>query len=273
MRPVRRRSPDRRWRFRSAGNACSSRVRRFAASGARRRAARRIGPISRPVGSRASRTTAIQSAGSRVSACRNSSTSPRAVLAPAFICDARPRGASTIRSARGSAASRVPSRLPPSATMISMACPRESCSGSSDCAMVPASSRTGTTTEIMGARVRGDPPPWRISRTPRRRCFPFPQCGRSGGPGSRSVHSRVRPRRVPARGCVASCQAAWGVAACRGSAKTGVTANRGSGSRTSVVGERCREIVLAVLTARQPKPGCAPGPQVSPIPPSPRRQP
>ena len=38
---------------------------------------------------------AVQPAGRRVSACRNNSQSPRANAAPAFICTARPRGAST----------------------------------------------------------------------------------------------------------------------------------------------------------------------------------
>ena len=59
------------------------------------------------------------SGGSAVSACRNSSTSPAAAAAPAFICAARPRGAAITRSASGRASSTVPSRLPPSATITS----------------------------------------------------------------------------------------------------------------------------------------------------------
>jgi hypothetical protein len=67
----------------------------------------------------ASSIAAAASAGSRESACRNSSTSPAATAAPAFICEARPRGATITRSARGVAIATVASRLPPSATITS----------------------------------------------------------------------------------------------------------------------------------------------------------
>ena len=48
-----------------------------------------------------SSTRRSASGGSRVSACRNSSTSPLAAAAPAFICAPRPRGAAITRSASG----------------------------------------------------------------------------------------------------------------------------------------------------------------------------
>src|SRR6266513_1043877 len=58
-------------------------------------------------------------AGSRVSACRKTNASPRASRAPAFICSARPPGASITRSQSARASCVVPSVLPPSTTMTS----------------------------------------------------------------------------------------------------------------------------------------------------------
>ena len=64
--------------------------------------------------------------------------------APAFICRARPRGAQITRSAAARANSRVPSRLPPSVTMISQS---SACrTAASVRAMTSASSRVGTMT-------------------------------------------------------------------------------------------------------------------------------
>ena len=71
------------------------------------------------------------------------------------FCRARPRGAWTSRSHRGRATRRVPSRLPPSATITSMPLPRRGCIGPSDCGIVPASSSTGTTSETAGRAERG----------------------------------------------------------------------------------------------------------------------
>ena len=67
-------------------------------------------------------------AGRRVSACRKTSASPPACRAPAFICKARPRGASMTRSQSGRARAGVPSSLPPSATITSWPRPRSGAS-------------------------------------------------------------------------------------------------------------------------------------------------
>ena len=85
------------------------------------------------------------SAGSRVSACRNSSTSPVATAAPAFICIARPRAAVSTTSACGRAARAVPSALPPSTTITSWPAARNGASDSSAATMPAASFSVGTT--------------------------------------------------------------------------------------------------------------------------------
>ena len=76
-------------------------------------------PQARPERASPSSTSASASSGRRVSACRNSSTSPRAAAAPAFICEARPRGAVSTWSASGAASAAVSSLLPPSTTITS----------------------------------------------------------------------------------------------------------------------------------------------------------
>ena len=94
----------------------------------------------------ASRTSLSASVGRRVSACRNSSASPRAALAPAFICTARPRevcmtiSASPLPRAR----SAVPSWLPPSTTTISAPRDRAVCSACKAARMPALSFSTGT---------------------------------------------------------------------------------------------------------------------------------
>src|SRR5688572_5257805 len=99
-------------------------------------------PHARPVAASPSARRRAAPSGRAVSACRKSSTSPRATAAPAFICRARPRGASSTRSASGRAASAVPSSLPPSTTTIS-ASPRSRCSRARAGAIAPASFSVG----------------------------------------------------------------------------------------------------------------------------------
>ena len=65
--------------------------RRAAAADACRRSQHRSGPRRAAIGSRPSRISSSASGGRRVSACRNSRTSPLAIAAPAFIWVARPR--------------------------------------------------------------------------------------------------------------------------------------------------------------------------------------
>src|SRR6266566_1083477 len=100
-------------------------------------------PQTRPERSRPLSTTWSTSAGTRVSACRKSSTSLDACSAPAFICSARPRDARMTRSARGRARCTVASRLPPSTTMTPVPRARRSASASSAAAMPSPSSSTG----------------------------------------------------------------------------------------------------------------------------------
>jgi len=87
--------------------------------------------------------------GKRKSACRNQKTSPRATLAPAFICNPRPVGAERTRSAYAVAIITVASWLPPSTTIISAfgAIDR---TWQRNSAMSDSSSRTGTMTERYG---------------------------------------------------------------------------------------------------------------------------
>src|SRR5438477_822632 len=87
------------------------------------------------------------SSGSRVSAWRKTKTSPAAAAAPAFICRARPRGASITRSASGAARAAVASALPPSTTMTSAPCDRNGSSAAAAASMPAASSSAGTMTE------------------------------------------------------------------------------------------------------------------------------
>ncbi len=90
--------------------------------------------------------------GNCVSACRNSSTSPVAAAAPAFICRARPGGDASTLSANGAARAAVASVLPPSTTMIS-SWSRRACNEPSTCVMPSASLRTGITTESQGIQL------------------------------------------------------------------------------------------------------------------------
>ena len=120
-------------------------------------------------------TSASACSGKVMSACRNSSTSPLAVLAPAFICRARPRGLASKRSHSGAASAAVASRLPPSTTITS--CPR-SRSGASACsaaAMPAASSSTGTMIDKRITPSRGQA----ITPARHRNCCPGPRCSRS----------------------------------------------------------------------------------------------
>ena len=87
-------------------------------------------------------------AGKRVSACRKINASPAAARAPAFICSPRPRALATTRSHRAAASSRVPSLLPPSATMTSCPPARSGASASRVPRIRIASPRVGTMTEI-----------------------------------------------------------------------------------------------------------------------------
>ncbi len=85
--------------------------------------------------------------GSRESACRNSSTSPVATAAPAFICAARPAVRPNARSASGDASASVASVLPPSTTITSWPAARNGCSDASVATMRRASFRAGTMIE------------------------------------------------------------------------------------------------------------------------------
>ena len=66
------------------------------------------------------RISSAYPSGSSVSAWRNSRCRPRAAAAPAFCCAARPPAVTRTVAPACAAISRVASRLPPSATMISM---------------------------------------------------------------------------------------------------------------------------------------------------------
>ncbi len=100
---------------------------------------------------RSSRRSA--SGGSRVSACRNSSTSASAAAgsrAPAFICSARPRAAATTRSASGTAQATLSSWLPPSTTITRVPRSRSGCSTASAAGSAALSFRTGM---MMASRI------------------------------------------------------------------------------------------------------------------------
>ena len=175
-------------------------------------------PHSRCPVPRASRTIRSQPEGSRVSAWRNSSTHPRAASAPAFICRARPRGASTTRSHRGRATRRVPSRLPPSATITSTSRPRSGLQRQerSRDRFRPRRApgrrpRSSANSRLRGparaSRTRSAPHPhgWRrrgvgnrlrgVSSALRRNCSPAPRCSRNSDRGSLSAGPRRRSRR------------------------------------------------------------------------------
>ena len=100
-------------------------------------------------------TAAAAPAGRRVSACRNSSTAPRARAAPAFICRARPRGPASTASARPAHSAGVPSLLPPSTTSTSCPATRNGASAASVAAMPAASFNAGTTMLICREGGRG----------------------------------------------------------------------------------------------------------------------
>src|SRR5690606_19275347 len=92
--------------------------------------------------------TGSTSGARRLSAWRNSNTSPRARRAPAFICLALPRSAATTNAPAAAARAGVPSSLPPSTTITSTS--RESSAGRrspSSAGRFPASLRAGMITE------------------------------------------------------------------------------------------------------------------------------
>jgi hypothetical protein len=91
--------------------------------------------------------------GSRVSAWRKRRIAPRLARAPAFICDARPRGACSTRSHSGAAISRVASRLAPSTTSSSAPRARSGANAASVAAIACDSSSAGTMIES-GAMAR-----------------------------------------------------------------------------------------------------------------------
>ena len=115
------------------------------------------------------------------------STSPDATAAPAFICVARPDGATKARSASGDASASVASVLPPSTTITSCPAARSGCSGASVATMRRASFRAGTMIETRTAAGRA-----RWPRPARRRSsIPVRPCSRSSGRPPRSARRRA----------------------------------------------------------------------------------
>ena len=113
-----RRSPGRRWRSRSGAIARSSSPRQSPATRRLPRSRRRSAPMHGARRARDRSRRARLREGSCLRAGRGVRP-PRATAAPAFICEARPRGASITRSANAMAMERVASRLPPSTTITS----------------------------------------------------------------------------------------------------------------------------------------------------------
>src|SRR3569832_427127 len=112
-------------------------------------------PQRRCVSARAPAMISSACAGNSVSACKNSSQSPDAAPAPAFIWRARPRGALRSLSTSGAASVVVASRLPPSASTTSCPARRRDCSGASVAVITSASSSVGMMMEsFIALRVR-----------------------------------------------------------------------------------------------------------------------
>ena len=163
-------------------------------------------PQCHAVSRRPSSTRLSASGGSIVSAWRNSSTSPVAAAAPAFICAPRPRGAAITRSASGPAISTVRSRLPPSTTITSAPRARNGASADSAAPMRAASSSTGTMMEreAMRRMSRTTPPPLSARR---RSSSPGRRCSRSNGRRRGSDCFRCRRRAIRTDARAPSCRA------------------------------------------------------------------
>src|SRR5258705_6503372 len=123
-------------------------------------------PQALPLAARPWRMRAPASSGRRVSAWRNTRTSPRASAAPAFIWLARRRGAETTRAAAPGARSVVLAVEPPSTTMTSWPRGRSGASAANDSEMTWASFNTGTMMEIHVISISAAPPGVKLLRPP-----------------------------------------------------------------------------------------------------------